>query len=417
MEANNNTQAIDLNAQNVQVAEVPTIGVQVDIPVTTTDVLPLNYDQALASYTEAERQEIVALADSIDVRKVENVMSYGSTALKQTFNQCGNFLKNERGSRADQEVISRVIELSKKASDSYDDFNLVLQEPGLFQKLILKFIGGGKNNSKTEKLQKSAVTNYMLLTELKKSCDTWLEMLKNAMGDIEDSAMSDMQSIGLLEKYIIAGHLAEGRIKQEMEDIQQQHQQTGLQKYAHEFQELKEGFDIFEINMNNLEKSRIMYYLSIGQLSLIRRSNRNVQIAIHTQVNNSMALVGQQLRNALHNAITKEVMEGQNAIVRLSDELIKDISQSIGITAEEAEKAMYASFYSTEAAKTAVTQVIKSCETIKKTASEMLPKMKADLTELNGLIEQLEPVVGTSIEALDKTDAHSTPIGTSKLEF
>ena len=61
--------------------------------------------------------------------------------------------------------------------------------------------------------------------------------------------------------------------------------------------------------MANLEKSRVMYRLSIGQLALIKKSNRNVQIAIRTQVNNSMALMAQQLRNAVLNAKTKEVLE------------------------------------------------------------------------------------------------------------
>lgn len=400
----------------IQTPDVEAIALNVSVPATEADIVPLNCKQALASYPEAERQEILELADSIDVRKTENVMNYGSIALKRTFDQCGGFLKNEKGSHADQEVISRVIELSKKAANSYDDFNLVLQEPGLFQKFLTKLTSGSKGKSRTEKIQKSAVSNYKLLTELKTSCDSWITMLKEAMGDITSSAMSDAEGISLLEKYIIAGKIADERITGEMQAIQEQHQKTGMLKYAQDYQELKDGYDTFSITMNNLEKSRIMYYLSMGQLALIKKSNTDVQITINTQVNNSMALVGQQLRNALLNAKTKEVLEGQQAIVRLNDELIKDISQSVGMTAEQAEKAMYASFYNADAAKTAVTAVINSCENIKKTASEMLPKMKADLSELTSLIEQLEPVIGTSIETLN-TETGKTPIGDAGLKF
>ena len=415
----NNTQMMAQTMDTtVQTPDVSNIGVSISVPQTATDVVPLNVQQALSAYTEAERQEVMALADSIDVRKLENVMNYASVPLKRTFDQCGSFLKDERGSHADQEVISRVIELSKKASNSYDDFNLVLQEPGLFQKLLLKLTSGSKGNSRTEKLQKSAVTSYKLLVELKTSCDSWIDMLKKAMGDITNSAMSDIETISLLEKYIIAGEIAEERIVNEMKAIEDKHQQTGIAQYAHDYQELKEGHDIFVIKMNNLKKSRIMYYLSVGQLSLIKRSNIDVQIAINTQVSNSLALVGQQLRNAILNALTKEVLEGQNAVVRLNDELIKDVSLSVGMTAEQAEKAMYASFYNTEAAKTAVTTVISSCENIKKVATEMLPKMKADVTELNGLIEQLEPVVGASIESLNNEQPSKTPTGgNASLQF
>lgn len=418
MEMNNsmNNQVSTQEAAQQTVLDVSNIGVNISVPKVAADIVPLNCQQALASYTEEERQEILALADSIDVKKTDNVMSYGSTALKRTFEQCGNFLKDERGSTADQEVIARVIELSKKASSCNDDFNLALKEPGFFQKLLLALFSGSRK-SRTEKVQKSAVTNYKLLLELKNSCDMWVTILKDAMGDITNASISDAETISLLEKYIIAGKIADERIIREMQAIQDKHQETGLQKYAFDYQEIKEGHDIFVITMNNLEKSRIMYYLSLGQLALIKKSNIDVQIAITTQVNNSMALVGQQLRNAVLNAKTKEVLEGQNAIVRLNDELIKDISQSVGMTAEQAEKAMYASFYNTDAAKVAVTAVINSTENIKKVAETMLPKMKADLTELNGLIEQLEPVIGTSIDTLNTEQKTSTPIGAGKLEF
>lgn len=395
-------------------AQVEKFGVEANVPVVPQDVADIDYAKALASYTQKEQKEIMELASAIDVRKIENVMSYGSTALKATFEQCGEFLKDERGSKADQEVIAQVIELSKRASESYDDFNLVLQEPNFLQKFFLNLLSGGKN-SRTQKIRNSAVTNYMLLAELKASCESWLIMLKSAMGDIEYSVVSDADNIALLEKYIIAGKIAEQRITNELDEIQAKYKETGLQKYVQEYEMLKDGFHIFQITMNNLEKSRIMYHLSIGQLALIKRGNTNVQISIHTQMNNSMALIGQQLRNAVLDAKTREVLEGQTAIARLSDELIKEVSKNVGLTAEQAEKLLYSSFYNTEAAKEAITTVINSCEAIKKVASEMLPKMKADMSQLNELIKQLEPAIG-SIERM-KIEDPKTTIVEGELKF
>lgn len=401
--------------ENEVVERTEKIGLEVAIPMTAKDVVPLNYEAALASYTESEQQEILTLADNIDLKKIENVMAYGSVALKTTFEQCGKFLKDERGSQADQEVIAQVIELSKKASQSYEDFNLVIQEPNVFQKMLVKILNGSKK-SRTQKIQHSAVTNYKLLAELKASCDSWLEMLKKAMEEVCYSAISDMETIRTLEKYIIAGKIAQKRICLEIEDTKIKHQNTGSQIYYQEYEELKEGYDIFERTMMNLEKSRVMYYLSLGQLSLIKRSNRNVQISIHTQVNNSMALIGQQIRNAVLDAKTREVLEGQKAIARLSDELIKDVSKTVGLTAEETEKLLYAGFYNVEAAKEAVTSVINSCKAIEKTASEMLPKMKADMTQLNELIKELEPNV-MSVETLKTEKSIPTGTGATGLKF
>ena len=376
----------------------------------------LNVDAAMAHYSEEEKQEIIKLSKSIDVREIDNVMSYGAEVLKHTFDQCGDFLKDERGSAADQEVIAQVIELSKKAKNSYDDFNLVIKEPGLFQKIFLK-LSSKARNTRGQKIQHSAATNYKLLMELKNSCESWLQMLKDAMEDISASEVSDSGTTMLLEKYIIAGKLAESRIQTELSEAQKQYQETGMQKYADGYEELKEGFEIFELTLSNLERSRIANQLSLGQLALIKRSNRNVQISIHTQKNNSMALMGQQLRNAVLNAKTKEVLEGQKAITKLNDELLKEVSRTVGLTADEAERLKYAGFYDVEAAKAAVQTVISTCSSIHKVAQEMLPKMKADTEQLNELLKELEPYVDSIKTLEDKKSQSPTGDTENKLKF
>lgn len=388
------------------------------IPMKTEDVVPLNLEAALASFSPEEQQEILNLSQTIDVRKTDNVMHYGDAALKATFEQCGEFLKDERGSLADQEVIEQVVKLAKKAGESYEDFNLVLKEPGFLQRLFLKISAAGKN-PQVQKIQENAASNYKLLIELKESCESWLDMLRNAMASITDSAFSDVESASLLEKYIIAGKLAAERVEKEMQDVGEQYHQTGMQKYIQDYEEIKEGYDIFSLKLANLEKSRVMYCLSLGQLALIRRSNRNVQLSINTQLANSMALMGQQLRNAVLNAKNREVLEGQKVITRLNDEVIKELSKAVGLTAAETEKLVYSGFYNVEAAKTAVTAVIDSCQAIQKTAEEMLPKMRADVTQLDELIRQLEPHVDTVKVVTEKTTANVTSeaVDVPKLNF
>lgn len=383
----------------------------------TSDVIPLNVKEAFNSLKESEQREILTLSNSIDVTRFENVTAYGSDVMRKTFEQCGQFLKSESGSEADQEVIRRVVELTKKASDSYDDFDLALQEPNAIEKILLK-ISSSMKNSRVKKIQTHAITNYKLLVELKASCESWLEILRNAMGNITFSEMSDTENLKLLEKYIIAGKLAEKRIAEELHQMEANMQKTGLVTDSQKYDELKEGYDIFTLRLTNLEKSRVMYYLSLGQLTLIKRSNRNVQIAIHTQSDNCMSLIAQQLRNAVLNAKNQEVIEGQKALSRLSDELIKDVSHSVGITSEDAEKLLYYGIYNTEAAKEAVKTVISSCENVKHIAEEMLPKMKADVTELNGLVEELRPYVDPASKSLtQKNSPVQTNVKTGSLKF
>lgn len=362
------------------------------------NVRTLNVEVAFKTLAPDEQKEVMALSEAIDVTELEKVMSYGSEVLKRTFDQCGKFLKSEVGSDADQEVIKRVEELAKKASESYEDFELVIQEPNFLEKLLLKLSSSRKNN-RTKKIQNRAVSNYRLLSELKESCEIWLDILKKSMGDITYSEMSDSENVYLLEKYIIAGEFAKKRVENELQQIQENMEETGLRTQSQKYDVLKEGYDIFLIKLENLKKSRVMYYLSLAQLNLTKKSNRNVQISISTQSSNCITLIGQQMRNAVLDAKNREVIEGQKALVRLSDEMIKDVSHSIGVTSENAEKLLYYGICNVDAAKDAIKTVISGCDNVKKIAEEMLPKMQSDTEELNALVEELRPYIDASSSA------------------
>lgn len=379
--------------------------IEMSVPLTIQEVKPLKYEEALKNLSEDERKEIIDLAKAINVTEIEKVMLYGSNVLRETFEQCGNFLKDESGSTADQEVIEQVRDLSQRASKSYEDFNLQLQSPNIFEKIALKILSKIKGETnRTEKLKNSAITSYKFLAELKASCDSWLEMLKKANGEIEYFLIADSDNIEILEKYIMAGQIAEERISNEIQVKQSEYEKTGLQKYSKELRKMQEGNEIFLSVLKNLEKSRDMYYLSIGQLILSGKANRNLQICLHTQAENLMTLISQQLRNSVLNAKTQEVLDGQKAIARLNDELIKEVSKNVGVTAEDATKLIYSGFYNVEAAKEAISTVIASCNEIGNIATEMLPKLKADNKELEGLIEDLKPCIDLTVDTTLKSE-------------
>lgn len=406
-----------METNNELMAQVEDVGVHVEVVPTQAEIVSLDYQKALASFKEEEQREILALADSIDVTRTDNVMSYGANAIKDTFDQCGKILKEAKGSYADQEVIKRVIELSKKANNSNEEFNsLVLEEPNFLQRLVLKVMSGPKNNSRTEKLQKSAVTNYTLFTELAKSYESWTEILKDGMENIKDSAFSDATAVKAVEKYLIAGYIGGDRVQKEMEEVDKKYKDTGLYAYSEEYTKIKEGYDLFQQAMINLEKMRGAYYISLVQLAEMGKSNRNMQMVIQTQAKYCITLVGQQLRNALLNAQINEVVKGQKAIKHLSNELIKDVSESVGITLQDTEKAMYASFYDAEAATTAFASLASSYAEIGKAAETMIPKMKEEIAKMQASIEEVAPIVGRAIGKSEENKSEA-PTGATGLVF
>ena len=84
----------------------------------------LDLEKAFESLSPDDQAAILVVADQIDLDKVDNIMDFGSEPLVKTYEQCGKFLKDSRGSDADQKVIKDVLDLIQKANKTYEDFNL-----------------------------------------------------------------------------------------------------------------------------------------------------------------------------------------------------------------------------------------------------------------------------------------------------
>lgn len=52
-----------------------------DVNEMSKDVTPLNLDVAFEKYSDEEKREILALADSIDLTKIDNIMQYRSDSI------------------------------------------------------------------------------------------------------------------------------------------------------------------------------------------------------------------------------------------------------------------------------------------------------------------------------------------------
>lgn len=382
-----NSQISTEKIQTEFAAELAPLAEEIDSPL-VQEIVPLNPHLALKTYSQEEKKDVLALSDEIDVLQIDKVMNYGSAAAQKTFEQCGEFLKKERGSTADQEVISQVIKLSKEAGQAKEDFNLVLQEPNLLQKIGLFLTTGGRN-SHADKVLQSAVTNYQLIFSLVEYSEHWSEILKNAYCDIEDSGRSDLESAITVEKYIVAGELAKSRIEGEILAKEKEYQETGLQLYSAELKRLKQGYKTFLQTMRVLEKARVAYYISLGQLSLELDTNTNVQTVIHTQTKWAMTQLAQQLRNAVLNAHNKEVMEAQKSLDILNDKIIQDVSKCVGLSAKESEELITAAICDTEGAKKAIGLLCDATEQIRQQAMKNMDLLKNNDKEIENLLIKL----------------------------
>lgn len=379
----------------------------------------LDLEKAFESLSPEDQAAILAVADQIDLDKVDNIMDFGSEPLVKTYEQCGKFLKDSRGSDADQKVIKDVLDLIQKANKTYEDFNLTIKEPNALQKALLKFFKFA-NKNRIKKIDQVAITNFNLLEELKASCNLWINNLEKSMDDISESFYSDLENVTLLEKYIIAGRKALPRLEAEVKELQDKASSTGLQQDYVAYENANHSLEMFNAVLSNLDKSRLMYYLSGGELKIIANANMDTRAAIKMQVNNNAALIGQQLRNGIHNENNRQAIEGQKALNVLNEEVMKYVAESVKGTSIDAKKLMYTGIYDLNAAKIAIKTVIDTGNEVRRLAEELLPKMQAENKEINQLIKELQPEVakveGNNVN-LDTTKNKSLPRTTSGLKF
>lgn len=373
----------------------------VDPPV---DLVPLTPD-ALQHYDAATQAEIMGVASQIDPLKLDKIMAYGSLPLVRSFEFAGKILKAIEGTSVDQEVVKQVAELSKQANKNQSDLNVAIQEPNLLQRFLMNIFTSLKEK-RDHDTKVTAISCYRLLTQLKSSCEVWHDMLKENYNLISE-AIEDVVTNGiLLEKYIVAGRIAEQRIEGEIEERRLLCEQTGFTDDKAMYEAAKEGFEAFKLVLLNLEKSRAAYGINFGQLRLERDTNKKLQLAVMFQKTNSMATAGQQIVAAVFNAQNRQIQEGQRSITALNDELLQQVSSGAVLTAQEAEKLLLNSVYSIEVGLAAAKTVIEGCQAIEKAGVDRNLHIAQELDKLQVLVDELAPFIH-SIQEGDTGDPNT----------
>lgn len=368
------------------------------VPVAQTPSAPVALTtESLKHFDEQTQAAILKLADQIDPLQIDKIMAYGSVPLLRSFEFAGKILKSVEGTSVDQEVVKEVVELSKLANKNQKDLNVAIEEPGLIQKLLMNIFSSIREKKEADTKFK-AVTCYRLLTQLRASCETWHQLLRDNYTLISQ-AMEDTMINGLeLEQYIVAGRIAEARIEGELEQRKLLCETSGLIIDKAEYEASKEGFEAFKLVLLNLEKSRAAYGINMGQLRMERDTNKKLQMAVITQKNNSMALAGQQIMTAVLNAQNRQILEGQKSITALNDELFKKVSSGVALTAEESEKLLLNGIYSIEAGLAAAKTVVDGCNAIVKANADREANISQELSKLQVLVDELTPFISSMRE-------------------
>lgn len=347
---------------------------------------------ALKHFTPEKQKQIVELSEAIDVLQFDKVKAYGSAPVIGTMESCDRALKDYEGTSADKEVIKQVRELAKQANEKYDDFNLAVREAGPVEKLLRKLFSKASGQCEGD-LKLKAISCFKMLQQLANSCEEWQDLLRKTFEHISLSAYEEKQSCYELEEYLLAGRIAEERISKEVEQAKIEWEQSGLLAAHDKYKNLKDGFEVFQVVLLNLEKSRLAYAISSAQLALEDKANKRIQIGVQTQQTHSIMVAKQQIRNAVFDAANREALEGQKSVAKLNSELMKKVASNAVLTAKEAEEVLYNGVYTVEAAMEAAQTVINGCKEIEAASVDFKEAMAPQMEKLKSIFDELTPFV------------------------
>lgn len=367
--------------------------------------------ESLSHFSPEDQAEILDLAQKIDPWQIDKILSFGSIPLVRTYDAAGDVLQKAQGTTADQRVIDEVLQLSKEANKTQQGLNLALEEPNFFEKILLKIMKR-KANERAEDVVIRAVTCYRLLTQLKQANSNWLEELREGYALIDASIAQDFASACEVDKYVVAGLIAQERIDGELRLRETKMLETGLASDKMDYVGYKEGADAFATVLGNLQKVRGAYELSIGQLLATRKINKTLQIAIHSQKDHNLTVAAQQLRNAMIDARHREASEGAKSVTALNSALMQKVSANIALTADEAGALLRDGVFSVEAALSAAKTVVSACTTIEKAADDARRTVSQDLDKLQAVMSELAPYVDDQRSKLETANG-SSPTSTS----
>lgn len=362
-------------------------------------------------YDAATQAEIMRVADQVDPLQLDKIKAFGSIPLERSFDFAMEFMKTIEGTTVDRTVADEIAKLSEQASKKQNELSVAIAEPNPFQRFLMNIFTSLKDK-RNDDAKVIALSCYKILLKLKENCKNWEEILQDNYCIISDAIKDVVTNGSLIERYLVAGRIAEKRIEGEIEQKREAYEQGGLMDNHELYEASKEGFAAFRLSLLNLEKSRESYLLHLGQLRVQRETNKKLQLAINFQATNSMTTAAQQIMASVLTAQNREILEGQRSITSLNDELITKVSAGLLPTEQEAEKLLLNSVYSIEIGLAAAKTVVQCCKAMDEFDDKQSGHISEEFAKLQTLVQELAPIIGalpeTKPEALQGQTSSST---------
>ena len=282
---------------------------------------------SLEKFTPEERRQIEAVADRIDIRDSNAVLSYGASAQRKVSDFADGALASVRDKdmgETGQVLTSLIVELKHNGEE----------KQGIFNKLF------GSAEKNFERLKTQYSTTEANIDRLVKILEGHEEQLLKDIVQLDKLYEKNKLYFKEVSMYIEAGKLRlEKARNEELPALQAKAKETNSPEDAQAAQDFADMITRFEKKLYDLELSRTVCLQSAPEIRMVQNSDTIMSEKIHSTIINVIPMWKTQMVLALNNYHTQKAIEAQNAVTEATNEMLRKNSEALHQSSVETAKA------------------------------------------------------------------------------
>ena len=284
-------------------------------------------EDPLAKFTPDEQRQIRAVAEKIDIKDSNAVLSYGASAQRKVSDFADGALESVRAKdmgETGQVLTSLLVELKNNSEEK--------------KSFLGKLFGSAEKNFEKLKVQYSTTeANIDKLVKLLE--DHEAQLLKDI---VQLDKLYDKNKLYFKEvsMYIEAGKLALEKAKTEtLPALEAKARETGAVEDTQAAQDYADMITRFEKKIYDLELSRTVCLQSAPEIRMVQNSDTIMSEKIRSTIVNVIPMWKTQMVLALNNYHTQKAIEAQHAVTEATNEMLKKNAEALHQSTVETAKA------------------------------------------------------------------------------
>ena len=284
-------------------------------------------EDTLSKFTPDEQRQIRAVADKIDIKDSNAVLSYGATAQRKVSDFADGALESVRAKdmgETGQVLTSLLVELKSNSEEK--------------KSFLGKLFGSAEKNFERLKAQYS--TTEANIDRLVKLLEGHEEQLLKDIAQLDKLYDKNKLYFKEVSMYIEAGKLALEKAKTvTLPELEAKAKETGAIEDTQAAQDYADMITRFEKKIYDLELSRTVCLQTAPEIIIVQNSDTIMSEKIRSTIVNVIPMWKTQMVLALNNYHTQKAIEAQHAVTEATNEMLKKNADALHQSTVETAKA------------------------------------------------------------------------------